>query len=353
MRQVPTPDEAFDSLMTTTRLWVWCGIGLLVSEATTIAIRADDFARVLRVESEIFANDEKVPLARTLTLFRNGIAWDFLDLPVDAGATTTHIGDDADRVERSADGAENTREAFKANCGEIVLHDPARERAVLIDPSHNLKTQIDTLRLERLSVSLTNWARTSDDRLVRWAGGPDFGDGFKDRTAGLELIGPRVRYDVHFIPAPFPEATEMYRRFADTAILLKALVHPGGVPPFPRLAINQRVAAAGGIPSVVTLQLDVKMSILPGRCDTLRSVHKVHPRLLAGDLERIQQAEMRVAVAESVDLAVYVKRSVRAASRDESAAKPAFQPASSRSAIAQNESLVDETALTRTDAPDS
>jgi|GEM_PF-309966 len=341
--------------MTTTHLLAWCGIGLLASAATAIAIRADDSDRVLRVESEIFANDDKAPLARTLTLFRNGIAWDFIDLPVDqnADATTTQAGDDADREDGSADAAGNASEASKAGCGEIVLHDPARERAVLIDPSHNLKTQIDTLRLERLSVSLTNWARTSDDRLVRWAGGPDFGDGFKERTAGLELIGPRVRYDIHFNPAPFPEAAGMYRRFADTAILLKALVHPGGVPPLPRLAINQRVAAAGGIPSVVTRQLDVKISILPGRCDTLRSVHKVHPRLLAGDLQRIQQAEMRVAVAESVDLAVYVKQSVRAASREESAAKPSFQPASSRSATAKKESVVDETTLTRTDAPDS
>ena len=105
-----------------------------------------------------------------------------------------------------------------------------------------------------------------------------------------------------------------YRRFADTAILLKALVQPGGLPPFPRLAINRRIAVAGGIPTAVVLEIDSRMAVLPGRANSLRCVHKFHPRLLTGDLARIEEAESRVAVAEPVDLAEFVKVS---ATRDE------------------------------------
>ena len=235
--------------------------------------------RGFRVESEVFANNSEEPIARSLTLFRDGIAWDFLEPAAAKG------GGEA--------------------AGEIVLHDPARERVVLVDPARNLKTHIDSIRLERLSVSLASWARKSDDRLVRWAGGPDFGEGMTESDDRIELVGPRVRYAIEFATPPTPEAAGLYRRFADTAILLKALVRPGGLPPFPRLAINRRVAAAGGIPTEVSLEIDSRVALVTGRADSLRCVHKFHPRLLAGDLSRIEEAESRVAVATQVELAEF------------------------------------------------
>ena len=260
---------------TTVRLLLsWC---LLAVCAGSPLLAAED--RGFRVESEIFANGGEQPVARSLTLFRDGIAWDFLEPSAAKG------------------GGESA--------GEIVLHDPARERLVLIDPTRNLKTQIDSIRLERLSVSLASWARKSDDRLVRWAGGPDFGEGMTESDDSIELVGPRVRYAIKFATPPTAEAAGSYRRFADTAILLKALVRPGGLPPFPRLAINRRVAAAGGIPTEVSLEIDSRAAMVPGRAETLRCVHKFHPRLLAGDLSRIEEAESRVAVATQVELAEF------------------------------------------------
>lgn len=244
--------------------------------------RGDESEAVLRVESEVFVDGEKEPVARSLTLFRNGLAWDFLEQPKDAGKGESDLT-------------------------EIVLHDPMRERAVVVDPKRNLKTQIDSLRLERLSASLSAWARKSDDRLVRWAGGPDFGDGFREEDSKLELVGPRVRYEVEFAAADSEDDAQRYRRFADTAMLLKALLHPGGIPPFPRLAINRRVAALGGIPATVTLEIDSKAALVGARPQVLRSVHKVHPRLVAGDLQRIEDAEAHIAVAEQVDLAAFME----------------------------------------------
>ncbi|NDC63395.1 MAG: hypothetical protein EBZ59_05275 [Planctomycetia bacterium] len=257
----------------------------------------------LRVESEIYVNEGAEPVARSLTLFCNGVVWDFLE------------SSDCDAPAGGAQAAD-----------EIVLHDPVRERVVVIDPGRNLKTQVASLRLERLGVSLASWARTSEDRLIRWAGGPDFGDGFQEQDGRMELVGPRVRYEVEFAAAPSPEAAESYRRFADTAILLKALLHPGGIPPFPRLAINRRVCSAGGIPTLVTLEIDPKMAMLAGRPDRLRSVHRIHPRLLAGDFDRIEEAQARVAIAESVDLAKFCEPSSATVS-ERTDASPVNRPA--------------------------
>lgn len=252
--------------------------------------RADDDVAdrvcTMRVETELFAHGEKEPASRSLTLFRDGVAWDFLELPAAESA-------DADKP-----GLELV---------EIVLHDPARERMVVIDPRRHVKTQVEVTRLERLGVSLAKWARGSDDRLIRWAGGPDFDSGLTEKDKVIELAGPRVRYAVTHAAAPAPAAATAYREFADSALLLRALVHPGGVPPFPRLAINRRIEEAGGIPAEVTLEIEPRLGPLGGRTERLKSVHKVHPRLLNSDLERIELAESQAAAAESVELAAFVE----------------------------------------------
>lgn len=233
---------------------------------------------VLRVESEVFVNDDETPVAKSLTLFHNGITWDFLDPPADAAE------------------------------GDVILHDPARERVIVLDPERNLKTEIRTIRLERLNVSLAAWARQSDDPLIKWAGTADFGDAIMTDGDHVELTGPRVKYAVEFTRSASDEAVAAYRRFADTAILLKALMQPGGLPPFARLAINRHVEVAGGIPTAVTLSIAPKLALLPGAGDTLRSVHKVHPQLIDGDHSRIDAAGAQLTVAEEVDLEEFVRR---------------------------------------------
>ena len=259
-------------------------VALLAAGAAAAPGDGQDRGFELRVESELFADGATAPVARSLTLFRGGIAWDFLELAAPDG---------------SADGP-------GMQLAEIVLHDPARERVVVIDPNRDVKTEVETIRLERLSVSLAKWARSADDRLVRWAGGPDFGDGMTEKEDALELVGPRVRYAVAYGAAPSTEAAATYRRFADTAILLKALMQPGGIPPFPRLALNRRIEAAGAIPAEVSLEIDPKLALVAGRPSRLKCVHKSHPRLLTGDVARIEQAEAHIASAKAVDVAAFV-----------------------------------------------
>lgn len=246
-------------------------------------------AVLLRVESEIFVGDQEEPVARSLTLFDGDTTWDFLDPP---------------------GGQESRAVASVAGCDQIILHDPVRERVIVLDPRRRLKTQVDVLRLERLSASLGKWARSSDDKLIRWAGGADVGAAIAEQDGSIELEGPRVKYAVHYSAAPSRELATAYRTFADTAILLKALLHPGGLPPFPRLAINRRIESAGGIPSEVRLEVGASLSRLGRPAETLRSVHRTMPRLTDADQTRIDDAAALVAVAEEVDLAEFVSRTV-------------------------------------------
>jgi hypothetical protein len=265
---------------------VWVRAACATDDARGADVDPDDGGVSMRVESEVFADGGDEPVARSLTLFRDGVAWDFLEMP-DAAA------------------AKGKGQPPMKLVG-IVLHDPARERMVVVDPDRHLKTQVEAIRLERLSVSLAKWARGSDDRLIRWTGGPDFESGLSEKEETLELVGPRVRYAVTHAAAPSPEAARSYRRFADTAILLKALLHPGGIPPFPRLALNRRLEAAAAIPERVTLEIEPKLGPLGGRPERLTCVHKTHPRLLSADLARIDEAQGHVGSAEAVELAAFV-----------------------------------------------
>jgi hypothetical protein len=243
-----------------------------------------------RIESQIFADDGQEPVARSLTVFCDGVTWDFLaSLPALPGEKDTDASEAA------------------ALPDEIVLHDPARKRLVLIDPSRNIRTEIEAVTLDRLAASLEAWARTADEPTVRWAGGPDLAAAIEEREdRSLTIEGPRIRYEVVTAPAPSPTAAETYRRFADAAILLKALVHPGGLPPFPRMAINRRVAASAAIPVEVTLRVASARGVPGFSGATLRSTHRLHPRVLDEDRARIESAMAHLAVTRPVTLADYI-----------------------------------------------
>lgn len=259
-------------------------LAVVVSFAVAVA-RADESPAgqpvAFRVENAVYEGDEKEPVSRSVTLFRDKVVWDFPARP----AETPAAGKDAG--------------------GEIILHDPSRGRSVLVDPKRNVKTTIESQRLDRLASSLAAWARRSEDPVIRWAGGSDFAESLDETEHGLELTGPRVRYVVAHEAAPSREAANAYRQFADTAILLRSLIRPGGLPPFPRIAINERVAMKAAVPSEVMLEIDSKLK-LPGLAGRLKSSHALHPRLLEADLARIEDAMARLAVAKEVPLSEYL-----------------------------------------------
>lgn len=282
-RAVAAPPRATVALRRT-------GLALLAGLALLPTARARAVDGLFRVETAVYdADDAEHPVARSLTLFKDGVAWDFLERLDDEGRP------------------------LGVEPAEIILHDPARERIVLVDPARNVKTRIDRLRLERLRSSLAAWARKSDDALLRWAGGPDFAGSFVEDDAperAVVLAGPRVRYEVRHEPAPGDGAAGEYRRFADTALLVKALVHPGGLPPFARIAINGRVAAVDAIPVSVRLSIDPRFGRIAGRPSVSRSEHRALASWTESDHRRVATAGEELSLADEVDLAAYAGTAV-------------------------------------------
>lgn len=240
----------------------------------------------MRVESRVFREDDEQPISRSLALFANDVVWDFLELADEDGAL---------------------------QLVEIVLHDPLRERTVLVDPRRHVKVEVDKLKLDRLRVSLASWARGADDPVIRWAASSTAVEGLHlehEPHPAVVLSGPKVRYVVAYEKATSAEAAASYQKFADVSLLLKALVHPGGLPPFPRLAINRALAEEQAIPSEVRLTLAGDLPLvggLPGVSGEklLRSEHRSHTRLLAEDRRRIAEASARAGESSLVPLEIY------------------------------------------------
>lgn len=264
-----------------------CGFVAMLPGSTLAA----DGAWELRVESRVFRDEDEQAISRSLALFANDVVWDFLELP-DQDGTFQLV--------------------------EIVLHDPLRERTVLVDPRRHVKVEVDKLKLDRLRVSLASWARGADDAVIRWAASSTAVEGLHlehDPHPAVVLSGPKVRYIVEYEKAATAEAAASYQQFADVSLLLKALVHPGGLPPFPRLAINRALAEEQAIPSEVRLTLAADLPLvggLPGVSGEklLRSEHRSHARLLAEDRRRIAEASARVGESALVPLEIYANPQV-------------------------------------------
>ena len=58
----------------------------------------------------------------------------------------------------------------------------------------------------------------------------------------------------------------------------------------------------------VKLEIDPRLAVIGARPERLRCTHRLHPRLLSGDLARIEDAKAHVAAAETVALAAFVQR---------------------------------------------
>lgn len=248
----------------------------------------------MRVESLVFEENNQEPASRSLALFTRDVIWDFLELPDSEG---------------------------QLQLAEIVLHDPLRERTVLVDPRRNVKVEISKLTLDRLRVSLASWARTADNQVIRWAASGDVEESIRqehEEDSTVVLTGPQVRYVVRYEKVASREVADTYQQFADGSLLVKALVHPGGLPPYPRIAINRRLAEANAIPSEVILTLAGDLPLvggLPGGVGekVLRSEHRTHPRLLAEDRRRIAEASARVGESSTVPLEIYANPDAGAA----------------------------------------
>jgi hypothetical protein len=217
-----------------------------------VAAEGQDF----RVDTELFANQEKEPLLATLTIFADGVVYDFRE----------------------------------TQPRETTIFDPRHGRFTLLDESRQVKSIVMTQELLDFTLALQKHAAEGKDRLFAFCAAPHFET--TDRPiqrngqslTEIKLSSDSLTYVAEGQQPPRAEAVRAYRHFADWCARLNATT-PGNLPPDARLVLDQALAERNLVPLEVTRTITER-----GKTREHKSQHRFNWTLSGEDRKKIERA---------------------------------------------------------------
>ena len=234
-------------------------------------------AQEFRMDTEIFVEGEQEPVAKTLTIFADGIVYDFL--------------------------LDDTK--------EMTMFDQTHSRIVLLDPERKVKAELST---DAILAFIAKMKARLDDTQRRYL----IGAGMELDTEPndwIKLSNDRVIYRAQGVRPKESSATLQYRQFADWYARLNAM-RLGNLPPFARLRLNAELAERGLIPQEVERTVVLKRGLTESK-ETLRSRHSTNWRLSQTDRKWIDRVGTYLSVFQTVPFTQYVQQTDTANVPDE------------------------------------
>lgn len=207
-------------------------------------------ATAFRVDTDIYTkvnnNNNNVPDKQMLTLFNEGVYYDF---PMDDEKQT------------------------------ITMTDPARGRIVVLSPSRLIKTVFKTedmsARIDALKKDLS--ANKDLAKMFSASQKIEF-----DQTNNVLKVGDEsFAYEATLQTARDASMAQQYADFADWSARLNTLLPPN-FPPFLRMELNRQIAARGALPDTIT-----RITRHNGNASTIRSKLIVVASLSSDDKAKI------------------------------------------------------------------
>ncbi|HEY2761026.1 MAG TPA: hypothetical protein VGI75_09785 [Pirellulales bacterium] len=227
---------------------------------------ADDF----RIESKVFAGAETSASSESLTLFSGNRAYDFISAP-----------------------------------HEITIFDFSRDEIVLLDATRKVRTELTTEKLNSFSDQLRTRAARQTDPLLKFAAHPRFEESHDD-DGWLQFSSPSLTYRVQAAKIENPAVVREYRQFCDASAQLNSMLHPGAMPPFPRLTVNTSLEHANQLPEQVEVTITAENQPA-GKPTVLRSQHQLTMHLLADDQKRIDEANADLTAFKAISWEEYLR----------------------------------------------
>jgi hypothetical protein len=248
--------------------------GLAFCLAALCLLSARGGAQDFRIDTEIFIGDEKEPAAETLTIFSQGMIYDFL----------------------------------LTEPAEMTVLDTLRGRFTLLDPARRVKCGLGTQEVLDQSLALATHAVQSRDTLFAFAAKPEFETKVEEfeengqpRTR-ITLTGKPLGYVVIGREPEKPEAVAAFRYFADQFARLNSL-RAGNLPAGARLEVNEALADRRLIPLEVTRTIPATNPL--GREIVVKSRHLVNWSLSGEDRKKIDRAGTGLAEFSAVGFEQY------------------------------------------------
>jgi hypothetical protein len=247
---------------------------LPLSVALLLAAVAPAIAQEFRIDTEVFVGKEREPAAETLTLFSNGLIYDFLITQPE----------------------------------EITMFDPLRGRFTLLDPVRKVRCGISTQEVLDYVLALEAHAAEEKVVLFSFAASPKFTPAVEEyeengqKLVRLTLAGKALTYSAVARKPERPEAVRAFRSFADWFARLNAM-RPGNLPPGARLELNKTIAERDLIPLEITRTIAAPRILASKR--EVRCRHLVTWSLSGEDRKKIDRAGTGLADFQAVTFDEY------------------------------------------------
>ena len=228
-----------------------------------------------RVDTELFQNQEKKPFLQSLTIFADGIVYDF-------------------RLTEPA---------------EASVFDPRHGRFTLLDETRKVKAAVTTQELLDFTLALEPHAAEKKG-LIAFCAAPQFETTVNDVERNgqmhveLRMVGKPLTYVALGERPERHDAVKAYRQFADWYARLNA-TFPENLPPGARLALNQAMAERELLPLEILRTTTVGAAI-PRKWE-VKSQHRVNWTLSGEDRKKIDRAADMMATFRAVSYVEYQK----------------------------------------------
>lgn len=210
-----------------------------------------------RIDTDIHFGNDKAPSKQTLTLFSDGVYYDF----------------------------------SKDDPTAITMFDPQRNRIILLDGKRNIQTTIDMPELLKYVESARQQANSPDLKLLLKASEQVT---FDDQTSTCTVGIKQMNYVATSQKPPEATIAQQYADFANWSARLNA-VYPPHRPPYVRMRLNDELAGRGLLPA----EIEITKTLASGKASSDRC------RLLA--LWRLSRDDQAAIKAVGEKLAKYSK----------------------------------------------
>lgn len=231
-------------------------------------LEAQDF----RIDTDLFVGANKEPETQNLTLFANGVVYDFLLTEPE----------------------------------QVTVLDPVRGRIHLLHVGKQLKTTITTEELLKLTAEIR--AREPSDKQSAFFLDPQFEHAVDAEKKELVLKSRPLTYRVVGMEPKDKSTVQMYREFADWYARLNAVMTRGSLPPFSRLQLNQALAEKSWIPTEIQRTVIVRDKLVERRLEA-RTHHIPNWLLSNTDHKRIELVADQLANFQQVSPKEFVDAS--------------------------------------------
>jgi hypothetical protein len=245
-----------------------------------------------RIESQVYTGDSQSPVSQNVTLFADGVVYDF-----QMSATP------------------NTQPS------EIVIFDERKRELTLMDVNRKLSWTVADLRLLTMLDQLRR--ETANNAKANFLINEPFTEDHDWSSSKVSLESDSFRYVLTGNRPANDTILPRYNEFLDQFTRLSAS-DPKRLPPFPRLMLNKSIKTLGWIPTEV--QVSIKPNAMFEEAFSATSKHVLVMSLSDADRERIKFARDCWIEFQSCSLVEYrqipaAEKRVAFGSKDESASQ--------------------------------